>query len=266
MQFPVAGHQTENYLINTEVYEGPLDLLLQLIERAELDITRLSLAQVTNQYLEYLNRLSERDAGEVSAFLVIAAKLIQIKSEALLPRPPERQVGEEDTAEALALQLITYRKFKQAGEWLSNREKEGLRTYLRLATPPKVEAKIDLTGISLNDLVNTAYLFFREKENTIFINNVVTIPKFTIRERIKAIIDALQQFGNSSFKKLLGKKSSRIDMVITFLAILELIKRRLVDAHQDSLFADIELEPVITQAETTNTSGGAENYDLEFIE
>lgn len=259
MDFPVAGHQTENYQINTEVYEGPLDLLLKLIERAELDITRLSLAQVTNQYLEYLYNLTERDAGEVSAFLVIAAKLIQVKSEALLPRLPERQVGEEDVGEALALQLINYRKFKQVSEWLNNREKAGLRTFLRLASPPKVEGKIDLSGITLNDLVRTAYLFFRETENALFINNVVSIPKLTIRERIKAIVSALHLLGKSSFSKLLGARRTRIDIVITFLAVLELIKRQVIDAHQEGLFSDIELE-------STEPLAGNEDFDLEFID
>jgi segregation and condensation protein A len=114
VSFQVASHQTENYRVNTEVFEGPLDLLLQLIERAELDITRLALAQVTDQYLAYMRTLQEHDAAEVSAFLVIAARLIQIKSEALLPRPVERPVGEEDPGEALARQLRLYRMFKRA--------------------------------------------------------------------------------------------------------------------------------------------------------
>jgi segregation and condensation protein A len=97
----VAEHQTEGYLISTEVYEGPLDLLLQLIERAELDITRLALAQVTDQFLAYLHELKEQNAAEVSAFLVIAARLVQIKSAALLPRSPLPQAEpEEDLGEA----------------------------------------------------------------------------------------------------------------------------------------------------------------------
>jgi len=87
VSFQVATHQAEGYTVETEVYQGPLDLLLELIERAELDITHLALAQVTDQYLAYLKQLEERNAAEVSAFLVIAARLIQIKSAALLPRP-----------------------------------------------------------------------------------------------------------------------------------------------------------------------------------
>src|SRR5512135_468158 len=104
---------TTRYTVNTPVYQGPLDLLLQLIERAELDITRLALAQVTDQYLAHLRAMQDAPAEEVSAFLVIAAKLLQIKSEALLPRPPVRVEGEEDPGEALARQLIIYKRYRE---------------------------------------------------------------------------------------------------------------------------------------------------------
>ena len=266
MLYAAAGHGADNYLINTDVYEGPLDLLLQLIEHAELDITRLALAQVTNQYLDYLHQLTERDAEEVSAFLVIAAKLIQIKSEALLPRPPERQPGEEDVGENLAQQLLTYRKFKLAGEWFGQRERDGLRTYLRLAPPPKVDAKIDLTGVTLNDLVSIAYAFFHEKEDQQFIDHVVTIPKLTIQARIRAIVSSLQNFGRSTFMKLLGERRTRIDMVVTFLAILELVKRRIIAARQDGLFSDIELEPVEPDDGAWLPAAETEEDDLEFLD
>ncbi|HJS28904.1 MAG TPA: ScpA family protein, partial [Anaerolineales bacterium] len=101
----------EGYKVSIPVYEGPLDLLLNLIEQAELDITRVALAQVTDQFLAYLQNLTIVSPEEISAFLVIAAKLVQIKSEALLPRPPARAEGEEDPAEALARQLRIYKRF-----------------------------------------------------------------------------------------------------------------------------------------------------------
>jgi len=104
-----------NYTVQTPVYEGPLDLLLDLIERAELDITAVSLALVTDQYLAYINGMEERNADEISAFLVIAAKLVQIKSEALLPRPPAREPGEEDAGQSLVDQLKLYKRFKEIG-------------------------------------------------------------------------------------------------------------------------------------------------------
>ena len=138
-----------NYTVQTPVYEGPLDLLLDLIERAELDITEVSLALVTDQYLAYISGIEELNADEISAFLVIAAKLLQIKSEALLPRPPAREPGEEDAGRSLVDQLRLYKRFKEIGGWLNARRDSNLQTFLRIAPPPKVEPKLDLSNITL---------------------------------------------------------------------------------------------------------------------
>jgi Segregation and condensation protein ScpA len=129
------------YTVQLPVFEGPLDLLLHLIERAELDITRVALAQVTDQFLGYLAAMQERHMDEVVSFLVIAARLLQIKSEALLPRPPQREAGEEDPGEELARQLRLYKAFKKSAEFLQQRESLGLRSYLRLAPPPRVRRR-----------------------------------------------------------------------------------------------------------------------------
>ncbi len=155
MVFNTANQQISNYTIDTPVYEGPLDLLLQLIEHSELDITKLSLALVTDQFLEYLHQLIDVAADEVSAFLVIAAKLLQIKSEALLPRPPDREAGEEDPGDALAKQLIAYKRYREIAGILMQREEAGLRTYLRLAPPPKLEGNFDLAGLTIEDIISS---------------------------------------------------------------------------------------------------------------
>src|SRR5512142_3592494 len=148
------------YTVKTPVYEGPLDLLLDLIQRAELDITTVSLALVTDQYLEYIRGLEEGHADEISVFLVIAARLLQIKSEALLPRPPSRAAGEEDVAQSLVDQLRLYKRYKEIGQWLDARQEAGLRTYLRVATPPKVEPKLDLSNVTLDSLRRAALTAF----------------------------------------------------------------------------------------------------------
>src|SRR3990172_100954 len=124
----LAGASAGNtsYTVRLSVYEGPLDLLLDLIERAELDITKIALAQVTDQYLAHLRQVAQRDIADLASFLVVAGRLLQIKSEALLPRPPEREPGEEDPGDALALQLILYRQFKQVAAALAERVAAGL--------------------------------------------------------------------------------------------------------------------------------------------
>lgn len=237
----MVGFQTDGIRVDIPEYEGPLDLLLDLIERSELEITRVALASVTDQYLERLHTLPDLDAAEVSAFLVIAAKLVQIKSEALLPRPPEREPGEEDPAEALARQLIIYRRFKQMALWLGDREELNLQTYLRLAPPVQVDAKFDLSGITIQDLVAAARTVYLPVANRPLLSTVVSIPLVTIRNKIQSIMRVLRERGETTFVGMLGDGRSRIEIVVTFLAVLELVKRRYVETDQSSLFADIQI-------------------------
>ncbi len=259
MSLDVAAHQAHAYKVSTAVYEGPLDLLLQLIERAELDITSLALAQVTEQYLEHLRNLEQTAAEEVSAFLVIAAKLIQIKSESLLPRPPQREEGEEDPGEALAQQLRAYKRFKELSLLLEQRETGNLRTYLRLAPGPQLETSADLSGIELADLVAAAYAIFAQEVDLPALNTVVTAPRITIREKIAQITRFLRQYRGGSFRQLIGSQPLRLDVVVTFLALLELVKRHLVSTHQAINFGDIELEVNDSWEETVD-------FELEFGE
>jgi segregation and condensation protein A len=263
VNFQVASHQTENYRVTTEVFEGPLDLLLQLIERAELDITRLALAQVTDQYLEYMRTLQEQNAAEVSAFLVIAARLIQIKSEALLPRPVERPAGEEDPGEELARQLRLYRVFKRAAGWLMDRQAARLRTFLRVAAPPRVESHLDLSGITLADLMMAALGIYSNRMMEPF-DHTLLVSRLSIREKIRFILEDLRDHGQTSFQNLInrndsGKDTLHLETVVTFLALLELIKRRLIEARQIALFTDIAIFPL----ETWNP---AEEIDFDLIE
>ncbi len=241
----IAAQHVEGYQVSTDVYEGPLDLLLNLIERAELDITTLALAQVTDQYLAHLQALEKRSPDEVSAFLVIAARLLQIKSSVLLPKttPAQQPSDEEDPGEALARQLIQYRRFKQLASWLAEREERGLRTYLRIAPPSaKVSARLDMSGWTLENLVATAREVLGYKNELTDLSKIVTLPRITIRERIHTILQVLKRQKTTSFRTMLLSRS-RIEVVITFLAMLELIKRRLIEAQQSILFGDIQLQP-----------------------
>jgi len=231
-----------NYTVHTPVYDGPLDLLLNLIERAELDITTVSLATVTDQYLTYINSLEQISADEISAFLVIAAKLIQIKSEALLPRPPAREVGEEDPGRTLIDQLKLYKRFKEIGGWLNGQQEANLRNYLRLAPPPKVEPKLDLSNLTLEKLVLAAEEAFQKEKAKKPLGTVIAPPRVTIREKIDLITKMMKDIERSTFRNLLDQGASRIEIVVTFLALLELVKRYRVQAHQDGLFGEIEFE------------------------
>jgi segregation and condensation protein A len=235
-------HRAEQpYTVETDVYQGPLDLLLQLIERAELDVTKLALAQVTDQFLAYMRTLQELRAERVSEFIVVAARLMQIKSEALLPRPVVRMPDEEDPGEALVQQLLLYKQFKELAKLLAFRQADQLRTHLRMAPPPKVEGRLDLSNIAINDLYTAAVRVITREDLRTPLREVVAAPKVTIREKIRLVADALKARSLVRFRELIKTVPGRLHMVITFLAVLELVRRYRISAQQDALFGDIEL-------------------------
>jgi len=231
-----------HYTVHTSVYEGPLDLLLDLIERAELDITSVSLAAVTDQYLASIKDLEQLNADEISAFIVIAAKLLQIKSEALLPRPPAHPAGEEELGRSLVDQLKLYKRFKEIGLWMNERQQADLRTYLRVASPPKVEPKLDLTNLTLEKLVSAAEEAFAKDRNKQPLGVIIAPPRVTIREKIDLITKLMKEVEHSTFRALLQPGASRLEIVVTFLAMLELVKRYHIHANQPELFSDIEID------------------------
>lgn len=259
MEYPAVSHHTRSYQVATTVYEGPLDLLLQLIERAQLDITRLALAQITDQYLEHLKHIQDRSADEVSAFLTIASRLLLIKSEALLPRPPQREPDEEDPGEALARQLRLYKIFKHASQFLERKELARQQTYLRLAPPLRAEAQLDLSNLTLADLVEAARGVLATFDDRVELKTVVTAPAVTIRQKIGEMIRMIKTRGRASFLAFVHGARSRLEIVVTFLAMLELIKRRRVKASQESLFGEIDLQPAEEWDENSD-------FELEFGE
>jgi segregation and condensation protein A len=247
------------YTVDTPVYQGPLDLLLQLIERAELDITKLALAQVTDQFLGYMRTLQELRAERVSEFLVVAARLMQIKSEALLPRPVERQPDEEDPGEALVQQLLMYKRFKELANLLTLRQEDELRSYVRMAPPPKVEGRLDLSDTTAEDIQRAAIRIFTKADARAPLRTVVAPPRVTIREKIKAIADVLRQKTVTTFRELVAKTPERLHVVVTFLAMLELVRRYRIAAKQEALFEDIELRRDDQWNESLD-------FELEFTE
>ncbi|MBM3137719.1 MAG: hypothetical protein FJZ98_05980 [Chloroflexi bacterium] len=243
MTLPELWQSTSNYKISTDVYEGPLDLLLHLIEQAELDITKLSLAKVTDQYLTHLQSIPQGDPTEVSGFLVIAAKLVLIKSSILLPSATSEEFGgEEDLGDQLARQLIEYKQFKEKALWLKSRQDNGLRSYYRVAPPPRINERLDLQDLNLYDLVDILLEIYFQHEETTPLSDVVTITTLTLKKRINDIVKLFNKNQKKSFTDLLPENFSRLDLVVTFLAILELIKNHSLLASQDSLFSDIEFE------------------------
>jgi segregation and condensation protein A len=152
-----------------------------------------------------MRQLQAQNAAEVSSFLVIASRLLQIKSAALLPRPSLDAIAEEEenSAEALAQQLLTYKRFKELAAVLTEREASGLHTYLRIAPPTvKVEARLDLSGVTLQDLVSAARDIFYHQPMLPALSRVVSMPRVTIREKIRAIVTSMRKPGQRLLSQL----------------------------------------------------------------
>lgn len=242
MDLTYSEDTESTYKIDTPVYQGPLDLLLQLIENAELDITTLALAQVTDQYLKHLEEMQDLAPDEISAFLVIAAKLIQIKSEALLPQQSRTREEEADLGNELARQLIAYKRYKEIADILAERKELGYQTFIRLS-PPEVSVKdtLDLGNFGVAELFSLASSIFLKDIERQSINTVVERPKVTIKDKINQISEHFRNSDELTFKELLGEKYSRLDIVISFLALLELIKGNFIKVVQNEIFDDIKM-------------------------
>ena len=241
MALGISSHHVKNYIVETAVYEGPLDLLLSLIEHAQLDITKLALAEVTDQYLVYIRNIENRTPEEVSEFLLIAAKLIQIKSEFLLPKPPVREPDEEDPGEALARQLLEYKRYKKSADFLHQLEDQGQHTYLRLVTPIRIDRTLDLLGVTKIDLMELMQNLIDSEEVDEIIKSAVTLSKVSIREKISMITRKLMNDEVITFEAMLHGERTLLDIIVTFLAILELMKQNWVFVEQVDLFGEIKL-------------------------
>ena len=248
-----------SYQVQLEAFEGPLDLLLHLIELQELDITTIALAQVTDQYLAYLRVVEERRPDELAGFLAIAARLLLIKSRALLPQPPPLLQEEEDVGEDLVRQLREYRRFKQIAEVLRQRDLDGLHMHPRTLPATrflKVEPKLDLDGTSLDDLIGALRGLLQSTEVD---DRLSVVPlKVTIGQKIQEIDKLLHTRRMLTFDELFESDTSRLEVIVTLLAVLEMIRVRRVQALQDSLFGPISITPL-------ENSAGAPYEDAEGL-
>ena len=234
------------FQLRLSVFEGPLDLLLYLIEREELDITAVSLVQVTDQYLSHLRSGEQIDADALAEFIVIGARLIYLKSCALLPQPQADEEVEE-LGEDLVQRLREYRRFKEAAGHLRELEESGQRAYPRLAPPPPLPLPTGLDGVTLNLLVQIVReVLERQPEEPP--EAMVPRHEVTVEQKVTELSAALQQRKRVSFRAFISACRSRIEVIVSFMAVLELIKSLRLRAEQDTMFGDISL---IALSETT---------------
>lgn len=237
--------QVREYAIDLPAFAGPLDLLLHLIDREELDITAISLAEVTEQYLAQIEQLKKNRMEQLIDFLVIGARLVLIKSRALLPQeitPAGDEDDEEDPAEALIRQLRQYRRFKSAAKWLHEREERGMRTYLRVVPPHKPHGQLDMSGVSVESLIDAVQAALKRAEDLEDSVSLLRPRRMTIQDQIERLRFHMRTGSGVRFNELLSSKSSRMEIAVTLLAVLELIKQREIIAIQDSMFGPIEIK------------------------
>lgn len=240
----------ETYTVRLPLFEGPLDLLLHLIQKNELDITAISLALVADQFIAHLQTISSVRADIIADFLVVAAKLLLIKSRLLLPKPPAAEDDdEEDPAEQLAQRLREYKRYKQAAGHLRDLEAAGRHCYVRVAPPPPMETRIDWESISLDELIAALQRVLEKEEELQPAGALVSPRKVTVREKIEWIQQLLRDSRQVPFQRVVGQAGGRIDIVVSLWAVLEMIKRGQLRAHQSQLFGEILLEPALTGME-----------------
>lgn len=254
-----------------EHFEGPLDLLLHLIEKNKVSIYDIPIAEITGQYLEYVNRMEKEDLNLVSAFLVMAATLLAIKSRMLLPKDEEEEEGEEDPRAELVARLLEYRKFKYIAKELEQLEDmAGIQMCKPPTLPPEVaryEPPVDLDqllgGLTLAKLQAIFQQVMKRKEDKVdrIRSSFGTIRKepVSLEKKIGSVMAYARRNRKFSFRQILEAGADRLDVVVTFLAVLELMKIGKIYLTQEHIFDDMQIE-------TLEPEGEEEELDLEGLE
>lgn len=238
-----SGEQNDVYTVHLENFEGPLDLLLHLIRREEMNIYDIPIARITEQYLAIVEDLAALDIDRASEFLVMAATLLGIKSRMLLPKPPKLVVEEEvvaadevDPREELVRQLVAYSQFKEVAEQLRGREQEMFQVHARGLFVEQPSGPRPLEGLKLADLVRAFQEVLREEWNW----REVPREEIPLREKVREITFRLSRNHRGiRFRDLFSRGGSKLEVVVTFLALLELMRRGKAVAEQDALFGEI---------------------------
>jgi segregation and condensation protein A len=229
--------------IKTTNFEGPLELLLQLIEKNELEINQISLSEVTEQYLEYLSQVEQKEPEKLADFLVVASKLIYLKSKTLLPNLDLEEDGEVDELEK---QLKLYRKFITATELMQDRLMNRNFSFAK-----------DKISFDIDHLFNPPKNIYIQDLRKIFtevvarLEPIVKLPErslkraISIKHKINQLRELISQKMSTNFSELVQGSASRVEIVVTFLGLLELVKQRFIVLEQDNLFQEIEIKKIL---------------------
>ena len=241
--------------IKTSTFEGPFDLLLHLIKKNQMDIYNISILEITNQYISYLSEMKELDLDIASEFIVMATTLIELKSKVLLPKKKESKEENEDDAQELIDKLLQYKKFKEAAEFLGERQQNAGVIFTK--RPEIIEdnrekkhqdASEFLKEITMMDLykmyIELIEIYKNKMNDSINMEERIKVEVFKIEDKMEHLKKVLNTNGNTTFASIIGQSKSKTEVIVTFLALLELIKLKNVKVVQDNNFGEIYLEGV----------------------
>lgn len=233
-------------------FEGPFDLLLHLIKKNQMDIYHIKIHEITKQYIDYINTMKEMDLEVTSEFIVIAATLLEIKSRSLLPKVKvdKEQEEEEDPEIVLVKKLVEYNKFKKAAEFLKERQIDAGIVFSK-----KPEIIEDSKSFNVEDFlknVNMLKLFniytdlmsdyLNKLNQNGLIDKEILIDNFKVEDKIALLKHKINEKNKMKFSEIMKECRKKMEVIVTFLALLELIKLRVVKAYQENNFHDIYIE------------------------
>ena len=238
--------EANDYKVRLEIFEGPLDLLLYLIKKEEVDIQVISIERITHQYLNYINTFKLLNIDLASEFIVMAANLMYLKSRTLLPRaeqPPAEDAEDDDPRWELIRQLIEYKKFKDAAGFLSLREleQEGRFAHQPDATNLPEPEPPTLAAVSIFDLIRAFQNVLKRFEESHDFGDIID-DRFTISDKIELLMAHFQPGESHRFEELFQSATTKAEVIVTFLALLELMKLNQFVVRQHDLLGDIVIE------------------------
>ena len=237
--------------VKLQVFEGPLDLLLHLIDKNKIDIYDIPIVEITNQYMDYIKAMEREDLNVMSEFLVMAATLLDIKCKMLLPKEVTEDGEEEDPRQELVEQLLQYKMYKYMSYELRDRELDGGRTMYKDPTIPEEvmdyvepvdldELLGDLTLATLNRVFQDVIRRQEDKIDPVRSKfGKLEKEEVTVEEKLETVTDYAREHNHFSFRTLLGSQKSKMQTVVTFLAVLQLIKEGILIVQQEHAFDDI---------------------------
>lgn len=236
-------YDDDAYFFKLENFEGPLDLLLEIIKKNKLDIEEVKLADITGQYLEYMQGLDRLNMEQASDFIVMASSLIEIKSKALMPRLEEEQAedGVEDSEAMIMARLKEYKLFKEAGETLKTFE--NINHFYKEPDANVGVPKIIMKDMAIDNLLDAFANLLTRSDKKILNDEPKTIKKdrFTVAEKMESTKQLLLEKKVIKFTELFDEDQTRSELINCFLAVLELLKRSFAKIRQNDLFAEIEI-------------------------